>query len=136
MQKITVKCIIHGPIGKVWELWITPEHIMNWNQANDDWHTPSASNDLKVGGEFVYHMAARDGSMAFDFRGFYTEVEPCELIAYQLEDGREVTVSMREIEGGTEVVETFDPDDNSIELQQQGWQALLNNFKTYAERMT
>ncbi|MEQ8714260.1 MAG: SRPBCC family protein [Cyclobacteriaceae bacterium] len=136
MKKIIVKCTIQQPIQRVWKLWTTPEHIMNWNHANAEWHTPRASNDLKTGGAFVYHMAAKDGSMAFDFGGTYTKVVTCDLIAYQLADGREVMVSFRSVDDSTEVIETFDPDDNPIDMQQQGWQAILNNFKAYAERVS
>ncbi len=42
IMKITVQTIINAPIEKVWEKWTSPEHIINWNYASDDWHTPSS----------------------------------------------------------------------------------------------
>lgn len=87
---ITVQSMINAPLSKVWEFWITPEHITNWNNASQDWHTPKAINDLKVGGRFNYTMAAKDGSVSFDFEGEYTNVVNHVVIEYKLADNRKV----------------------------------------------
>lgn len=131
---ITVQCTINAPIEKVWGSWTSPQHITKWNNASDDWHTPYAENDLRVGGKFKYTMAARDGSMSFDFGGEYTLVRQNEAIEYILGDGRKVVVNFREVPEGTQIIEKFDPETvNPEEMQQQGWQAILNNFKKYVE---
>ncbi len=88
--KITVTATINANPEKVWEFWTQPEHITQWNNASDDWHTPFAENDLTVGGKFKSRMEAKDGSMGFDFGGVYDEVVPHQLISYSLEDGRTV----------------------------------------------
>jgi uncharacterized protein YndB with AHSA1/START domain len=132
---ITVKANINAPVQKVWKLWTDPAHIINWNNASADWHTPRAENDLRVGGKFLSRMEARDGSIGFDFIGEYINVEPHTRIEYILEDGRKVQISF--IENGiyTDVTESFEAEDiNSIELQQAGWQSILKNFTQYAER--
>ena len=132
---ITMQVIVHAPIEKVWEYWTEPRHIQAWNAASDDWHTPHATNDLRVGGEFCARMEAKDQSAGFDFRGTYTEVVPHQRIAYTLGDDRTVLVTFETAEDGTTVTETFDIEhENSAELQRQGWQAILNNFKQYTER--
>ena len=131
---ITVQTILKAPIEKVWELWISPEHITQWNHASADWHTPYAENDLKVGGKFKYTMAAKDGSMQFDFGGTYTEIVNHSLIAYTIDDGRKVKITFESQENGVEITEKFDPEtENSEALQQQGWQAILDNFKKHVE---
>jgi len=131
---ITVEATINAPVEKVWELWNGPEHITKWCQASDDWHAPHAENDLKTGGSFKTTMAAKDGSFSFDFGGVYTDVKENTLIAYKMEDGRTVSVSFIPKGDTTEVIETFDPETiNPLEMQRGGWQAILNNFKTYAE---
>lgn len=131
---ITVQTILKAPIEKVWELWISPEHITQWNHASADWHTPYAENDLKVGGKFKYTMAAKDGSMQFDFGGTYTEIVNHSLIAYTIDDGRKVKITFESQENGVEIIEKFDPEtENSEALQQQGWQAILDNFKKHVE---
>lgn len=131
---ITVKATIEAPIEKVWEFWAVPEHITKWNQASDDWHTPRAENDLREGGTFVSRMEAKDGSAGFDFGGTYDEVKKHELIAYTMSDGRQVEIRFSEDGNATRVTETFDPEEaNSREMQQSGWQAILDNFKKYAE---
>ncbi|WHY00324.1 SRPBCC family protein [Neobacillus sp. DY30] len=133
-KKITVETIVQAPVEKVWEYWTEPSHITKWNTASEDWHTPHAENDLRAGGKFLSRMEAKDGSFGFDFGGVYDEVRLHELIAYSLEDGRKVTITFRGQDNVTNVIETFDAEtENSIELQQQGWQAILNNFKKYAE---
>jgi len=131
---IIVVASVNAPVEKVWKLWTAPEHITKWNSASEDWHTPSATNDLRAGGKFTSRMEAKDGSMGFDFGGVYDEVKENELIEYTLGDNRKVKVVFSQQEGCTKVVETFEPETmNSHELQRGGWQAILNSFKKYAE---
>jgi uncharacterized protein YndB with AHSA1/START domain len=133
--KVTVKTTVNVPVEKVWEFWTEPNHITKWNNASEDWHTPVAENDLRPGGSFLSRMEAKDGSFGFDFKGIYDEVKLLEFISYSLEDGRKVEISFEGKENETEIIETFDPDtSNSIELQQTGWQAIIDNFKKYAEQ--
>ena len=132
---ITVETTVTAPVEKVWTLWSQPEHITKWNSPSDDWHTPRAENDLRVGGNFTSRMEAKDGSFGFDFGGTYDAVRDNEHIAYTLGDGRKVTIDFTPDGDTTRVVETFDPEsENTREMQQAGWQAILDNFKKYAER--
>jgi len=131
---ITIEAEIAAPIEKIWTYWTEPEHIKNWNFASDDWCTPSATNDLRVGGKFSSRMEAKDGSMGFDFGGTYTEVKENESIEYTLGDERKVEIKFIKAGDSCNVVETFEAEDeNSIEMQKGGWQAILNNFKKYVE---
>ncbi len=133
-EKLTVKATVNAPIEKVWDAWSNPAHIVKWNAASDDWHTPRAENDLRTGGKFTSRMEARDGSMGFDFEGMYDDVVPHEKISYAMADGRRVQVYFKDVNGQTEVTETFDAEKtNPLELQQAGWQAILDNFKKYTE---
>jgi len=132
--KITVKTIVNKPVEKVWECFTLSEHITRWSYASEDWFSPVAENDLRVGGKFLTRMEAKDGSYGFDFCGIYEKIQENELIYYTLGDGREVKINF--ISGGSEtkIIETFDAEEeNSIELQEQGWQQILNNFKKYTE---
>ncbi|MGF6949312.1 uncharacterized protein YndB with AHSA1/START domain [Neobacillus sp. B4I6] len=134
-EKITVKATVHAPVEKVWEYWTEPNHITKWNNASDDWHTPIAENDLTVGGKFLTRMEAKDGSFGFDFGGIYDEVELNEAISYTMGDGRKVDITFKGHGNETQVIETFDAETtNSIEMQQAGWQAILDNFKKYSEQ--
>lgn len=131
---ITVNNAINAPVKKVWEYWTKPEHITQWNNASDDWHTPRAESDLRAGGKFIARMEAKDGSMGFDFGGVYDAVKENEYIEYTMDDGRKVIVRFTSKGDQTDVVESFDAEEtNSIEMQRDGWQAILNNFKRYAE---
>jgi len=131
---ITVSTDIAAPLSKVWDMWTKAEHITNWNFASPEWHCPSAINDLQPGGRFSWRMEAKDGSMGFDFEGTYDEVMEYERISYILGDGRKVMITINATDGGVQLTETFEAEKiNSEELQQAGWQAILNNFKKYVE---
>lgn len=133
-QKVTIQATVNAPVEKVWSYWNLPEHVTQWNAAIEEWHCPRAENDLRVGGTFSYEMAAKDGSMSFDFGGVYDEVTEHKLIAYSLGDGRKVTITFTAQGNQTHINEVFDAEsENPVEMQQAGWQAILNNFKKYTE---
>jgi uncharacterized protein YndB with AHSA1/START domain len=131
---ITVEAVVAAPLEKVWDCWTLPQHIVQWNQASEDWHTPTATNDLKVGGKFTSRMEAKDGSMGFDFEGIYDVVDWHKSIGYHMADGRKVSIRFDTQPNGTLVTESFDPENmHSYDLQHAGWQAILNSFKSYTE---
>ncbi|HSQ44551.1 MAG TPA: SRPBCC family protein [Ginsengibacter sp.] len=131
---ITVENTINAPVKKVWEYWTMPEHIIHWNNASDDWHTPYAKNDLQVGGKFTARMEAKDGSFGFDFEGKYDAITPQEYIEYTIGDGRKVKIFFTAEDSSTKVKEIFEAENqNSVEMQRAGWQSILDNFKKYVE---
>jgi uncharacterized protein YndB with AHSA1/START domain len=134
---ITIRTTVHAPVEKVWQLWTDPEHIMNWNYATSDWHTPYASNDLRKEGNFLYRMEDKKGTTGFDFEGTYTELLPYEKIEFRMTDGRYVTVEFIPDNDVTSIIERFEPEENHpVELQKLGWQAILTNFRKYAEAVS
>ena len=136
MKAITISTQIKQPLQKVWDCFTLPKHITQWNFASPDWACPSATNDLKPGGKFSWRMEAKDGSMGFDFSGTYSEIQHGKLLRYALDDGREVSEKFEESGGYVLVTETFEPEhQNDVEMQRNGWQAILNNFKTHAEKV-
>lgn len=131
---ITVETVVKVPVAKAWAVWNEPQHIMQWAFASDEWHAPYADNDPRTGGKFKTTMAAKDGSMSFDFEGVYSNVKTNELIEYGLGDGRKVKITFTALGNETKIVETFDPEtQNPIEMQRGGWQAILDNYKKHAE---
>ena len=131
---ITVETTVNVPIEKAWKYWAEPKHIMNWSFASPDWHTPKAENDLRTGGKFSSTMAAKDGSMSFEFGGEYTLVKNHEKIEYTMGDGRQVKITFTKTPEGVKIAESFEAESqNPIEMQQDGWQAILGNYKTYTE---
>lgn len=133
-NQITIQANIDAPVEKVWQLWGAPEHITKWNSPSPDWHTPRAENDLRKGGRFVSRMEAKDGSFGFDFGGTYDEVRTNEHIAYTMDDNRKAVIDFTPSGKQTNVVITFDAEnENPIEFQKAGWQAILDSFKRYAE---
>jgi uncharacterized protein YndB with AHSA1/START domain len=133
---ITVEATVNAPVEKVWKIWTGPEYIVLWNTASEDWHTTKAENDLREGGKFSSRMEAKDGSFGFDFEGIYDEIKTNELIAYTMPDGRKVRTIFAGEGNQTSVTSSFDAENtNSVEMQKFGWQAIMNSFKAYVEKI-
>ncbi|NNE26125.1 MAG: polyketide cyclase [Saprospiraceae bacterium] len=133
-QSIIVKTTINAPLSKVWEAWTKADHITHWNFAADTWHCPKAKNDLNEGGRFSWRMEAKDGSVGFDYAGTYHSIDLLKKISLSLDDGRKVLIEFIENNDKVTVVEAFEIEDvYSVDQQKAGWQAILNNFKSYVE---
>ncbi len=133
---ITVETSIEAPVEKVWNSWTNPNHIIHWNFASDDWHCPKAENDVRDGGKFNWRMEAKDGSVGFDFSGEYTHVQPNKFIEETIDDGRKVKITFETAGNQTRVTEIFEAEmQNPVDLQKNGWQAILNNFKKHVEAL-
>lgn len=131
---LTVEAIINAPVEKVWQYFTKPQHIMQWCQASPDWHAPHAENDVQVNGRFKTTMAAKDSSFSFDFGGVYTAVKENSRLDYSIDDGRRVEVAFIPEGNSTKIIETFEAEaQNPVEMQQSGWQAILDSFKQYTE---
>ena len=133
-QRISIEAVVNRTRGDVWNFFNLPEYITKWNFASDDWSCPRADNDLRVGGRLCSRMEAKDGSYGFDFEAIYDEVIPEAKLAYTMTDGRQAETSFEDLGDKTRVSTTFDPDkENPADMQKMGWQAILDNFKRYAE---
>jgi uncharacterized protein YndB with AHSA1/START domain len=133
---MTVECTAAVSVEKAWEIWNTPEHIVHWNFATPTWHTPRAEVDLRVGGKYCARMEAKDGSCGFDCGGVYDEIEPLKVLKSHFEDGRRIEVKFESTEEGVKISQTFETEmENSAEMQREGWQNIMDNFKAYAESL-
>jgi uncharacterized protein YndB with AHSA1/START domain len=131
---INIESLISSDVKKVWDYWTTPKHITKWNFASDDWHCPKAENDLRAGGKLKNRMEAKDGSFGFDFEAIYDEVIDQKKIVYTMADGRKATTTFENQGNKIKVTTTFDAEnENPVEMQRTGWQAILDNFKKYVE---
>jgi uncharacterized protein YndB with AHSA1/START domain len=134
-NKITIQAEVLADRIKAWSHYTEPNHITQWNFASEDWCCPAASIDLVAGGKFSWRMEAKDGSFGFDFEGVFTEIVPLQKLKYVFMDQREAEISFSDLPEGTLVKIVFDAEnENSLELQQSGWQAILNNFKSHTEK--
>lgn len=133
-ESITITATVNASPEKAWKVWNTPEDIIQWCTPHSSWHTPTAENDLRVGGTYKSRMEARDGSAGFDFGAVYDAVRPNEHFTYTMGDGRKVSVDFIREGDQTKIVQTFDAEsENPVEYQRAGWQAILDNFKQYVE---
>lgn len=134
---ITIETTVNAPVEKVWKVWNTTEDIIQWNSASPEWHTPKAESDFRAGGKFLYRMEAKDGSFGFDFYGIYDVITPHEYIEYTMGDERKVKTTFTTDGNTTHILQAFEAEGtNSIDMQRTGWQAILDNFKRYAESAT
>lgn len=141
MNKMQVEIVVNSNLEKAWEFWNEPELIKLWAFASDDWECPHSENNLVIGGKFVTRMSAKDGSTSFDFAGTYTDIEEYKKISYvMLKDVNDIEARKCEVtfsdigDGKVKITEVFDPEnENSEELQRNGWQSILNNFKKAVE---
>ena len=133
-QKITIEATVNADMQTAWNCYTNPEHITKWNFADDSWHCPSAENDLRVGGKMKSRMEAKDGRFGFDFEAIYDEVKENEKIVYHLEDGRSVDITFEETGGSILIKIVFDAEnENPVDMQKAGWQAILDNYKKHAQ---
>lgn len=133
-KPITVRTKVLADPAKVWEYWTRPEHITKWNFANEEWSCPKAENDLRPGGKYRARMEARDESSGFDFEATYDEIQDLKKISYTMTDGRRATTEFYKLGDTTQITTTFDAESqNPVDMQQAGWQAILDNFRKYTE---
>lgn len=134
-NKIIVSAIVNADKSTVWDSYTNPEHIIHWNFADPSWHCPKAENDMTLGGKYLARMEAKDGSFGFDFEAVYTKIDMGHSYSYSFGD-RTCDVNFNEVDGQTEIIVSFDPDtEHPVKMQQTGWQAILNNFKSYTESL-
>lgn len=135
-QQISIETNIKAPLHTVWNAYTTPEHIVQWNFASEEWCCPHAETDLRPGGAYKARMEAKDGSFGFDFEATYERIEQNELLVMSLTDGRMVRTTFVQTAASTTVTTVFDAEqENSMEMQRNGWQAILDNFGAYVERV-
>jgi uncharacterized protein YndB with AHSA1/START domain len=135
-EKLTVAVEVPLSAERAWHVYTDAAEITRWNFANDDWHCPKASADLRVGGLHSARMEAKDGSFGFDFEATYTEVDPPRVLTMVLGDGRQCQTTFYRSGAGTRVETTFDPEaENTVEMQRDGWQAILSNYQKRAEQV-
>ncbi len=133
---IQVSVNINATLEKVWEFWNNPIHIQNWYFASNEWHCPKALNNLVIGEKFNIRMQTKDGSFGFDYEGKYTNIIDFQIIEYILDDDRKVITTFEKLENSVLITQKFDAEtENSFELQQNGWQLILENFKKCVEQI-
>lgn len=133
--KITIQAVVSADKQKVWDYYTNPDRITKWNFAIDTWHCPTASNDMRVGGKYLARMEAKDGSFGFDFEATYNEIKHGEKFTYTMTDNRVVEAIFKGLGDKTELTIIFDAEnENPVDMQQQGWQSILDNFKKYTEQ--
>jgi uncharacterized protein YndB with AHSA1/START domain len=131
---LTAETLVHAKLEDVWQTWTDPEYIKLWNRVSDDWHTPRAENDLRVGGKMILRMEKKDGTDGFDFEVTYDEMIVGQKISYTVSDGRTATIWFTETPEGVALTEEFEPTTREPAAFQQAFcQSILNNFKACAE---
>jgi uncharacterized protein YndB with AHSA1/START domain len=131
---LIAEIFVNASIEKVWDLWTNPKHMAKWNNMSEEWHTPKAENDLRVGGRLFLRMEMKDGSDGFDYMCIYDDLVIKQKISHTTSDNRKTTILFLITENGVRLTETFDPESKTpLDIQQDFCQSILNNFKAYVE---
>ena len=127
---------IAAPRDKVFAAWTRPEALKRWFGPNDDYTTPIAEVDLRVGGRYRIAMQSPGGKRSI-VGGTYREVRAPERLAFTWawEDSPDmpetlVTVEFHDRGGETEVVvihERF-PNEAAREEHNKGWIGCLGRL--------
>ncbi|WP_413521277.1 SRPBCC domain-containing protein [Psychrobacter glacincola] len=131
-MKIITETKISAPIDVVWHAFNDPNDILQWDSCGE-WHTITASNDLKVGGFLELRIESKVGKSGFDFAAIYTQVETNRLLEWrQMDDDRLIRVDFSENGTGTIVRQTFNADPTIPSNEEWAdWQGVLDNFGRY-----
>lgn len=131
---LKAEVLVKAPIHKVWKLWNDPHHIAKWNTISEEWHTPLAENDLRIGGKLFLRMETLDGKDGFDYKCTYNDIIDHTKITHTNMDGRKTAIEFVQMKEGVKIVETFEPEQQTpLDTQQQFCLSILENFKTYVE---
>ena len=132
-EMITFEQVISASPERVFDAFITPDDLMQWHRASDDWTTPHAETDPQVGGRFNIGFGDPTGENSFDFTGSYTEIDRPNRLAYTIDDGRQSVIDFKDAGDGTTLVTwNFEPENNfPKDLQRDGWAAQLANLEKY-----
>ncbi len=60
---IVVEAFVPTSPNQAWDAFTTPTEITQWNLAAPDWHCPSATVELRVGGNLLQPRVQRDAGV-------------------------------------------------------------------------
>ena len=130
---------------KVFKAWTDPEALKQWFGPTDDFTTPIAEVDLRVGGKYRIQMKDPSGA-THTAVGAYREVKVPEKLVFTWSweagggcGGSEggapietlVTVEFRDRDGETEMILTHEqfPDAETRDKHNEGWTGCLDRLK-------
>jgi uncharacterized protein YndB with AHSA1/START domain len=73
---------VAAPIEKVFEAWIKPEVMVVWFAPTDEFTTPIAEVDLRVGGNYKVGMLKKDNPKPNVVSGQYCRIDPPNLVSF------------------------------------------------------
>ena len=132
-RTIEITRTFDAPRTLVFQAWVDPKHLMHWYHAGGGWTTPYAESDARPGGAIRIGFAPPAGEEGgFDFEATYDEIVEPERIAFTIGDGRPVTVTFADDGGKTKLTLVLAlEDENTAEMQRQGWTEMFINLGSY-----
>ena len=136
--KLQIRRTFAASREKVFRAWTEPEQLKKWFAPTDEYSTPIAEVDLRVGGRYRIQMRSPEGGL-HTVRGNYREVQTLEKLVYtwDWEDNPMgetlVTVEFRDLDEATEIVLTheFFPNQEAQDKHNQGWTGCLDRLAQY-----
>lgn len=134
LEIISVNITIHQSLEFVWDTWNDENQMKYWLFLSDDYEITNPKNDLRIGGGYSYLMKSKEGGFDFEYKATYKQIELKKFIAFTLSDSRRVEVAFFEVEDVVHIEIRFEAvREQDLDVQLQGWQKLLFNFKNHIE---
>jgi len=135
-QVVRIERTFDAPAEDVFDAWTSAEVIRRWFKPGQDWRTPRAEVDLRVGGTVRVVMRAPDGSEV-GAMGEYTVIERPNRLAFTwtFDDDptnqQMIELEFTERDGATTVlfVNSNISHEERRDRQYGGWQACLDNIE-------
>ena len=140
---LKIKRTFAAPREKVFRAWTDPKELTRWFAPSDDYSTPLAEVDLRVGGTYRIQMKSPDGE-TMTVKGTYREVVIPEKLVYtwiwegghcaseEITEERPtlVTVEFHDKGKSTDVILTHEylPSAEERDKHSHGWTGCLNRL--------
>jgi uncharacterized protein YndB with AHSA1/START domain len=129
-----------APPEAVFRAWVDPQALKRWYAPADDFQTPEAEVDPRVGGRYRIKMIGPDGRVHCVF-GRYLEFHPPERLVFTWAWENDaaaigetlVTVELRDLGGRTELVLTHErfPAEDVRDRHEHGHSGCLDRLQRY-----
>jgi uncharacterized protein YndB with AHSA1/START domain len=126
-----------APAQAVFDAWTSEEVMRRWWHAGNDWETPVATVDLRIGGEVRVVMRDPHKDAEYGGGGVYTEIDPPTRLAFtwiwDSDPSREqlIVIDFEEDDGVTKVRFTHSNlwNEEAVRDHEDGWGKVFDNLE-------
>jgi uncharacterized protein YndB with AHSA1/START domain len=101
-RELVISRTLNAPVELVWEVWTSPEHIVNW-WGPDGFTNTIQKMDMKPGGEWDLIMHGPDGT-DYKNKSVFREIIPFKKIVYDHASGPKFTATIEFTDKGEQTL--------------------------------